>query len=66
MKRYSIMVNPQHTKMEMELCQVESDPDPIAKAARLKNMPGTGGMIPRYSRVWIVDRGEKNEREHMR
>lgn len=60
MKRYSIMVLPQHWPKSLELCQVESDPEEIVKGAKKRLLPdGT----PRYSRVWIEDRGEKNERE---
>jgi hypothetical protein len=64
MKRYSIMVLPAFTKTPMELCQVETDPDPIMRAARLKTMPGTKGLINRYERVWLVDRGELNRPEY--
>jgi hypothetical protein len=56
-KRYSIMVQPQWTDKEIELCQVESHPRNVVEGAK-RRMVAKG--VPRYSRVWIIDRGPEN------
>jgi hypothetical protein len=59
--RYAIMVKQGQCSHETELCQVDSNPEAIAKAARAKRIKVslTGGKklssIPQYAEVRVVD-----------
>ncbi len=59
-KCYSIMVVQYGCRNETELCQVDRDPHPLAKAAvdkRLRIDGGKGRMVfvPKYTSVRVVD-----------
>jgi hypothetical protein len=54
MRRFSIMVREFGSKHEAELCQVDSNPNPIAHALEQKREHG----VNRYGSVRIVDNGE--------
>ncbi|HEU0063233.1 MAG TPA: hypothetical protein VFR19_25370 [Hyphomicrobiaceae bacterium] len=62
MKRYSIMVVQYGARGESELCQVESDPHAVAKAAAEKMLRVSAGnrmhYTAKYTSVRVIDHEE--------
>jgi len=58
-RRYSILVREKGSDREIELCQVDTNPEKVAEAAGMKLLRvGNSGRqyrIKRYDRVRIVD-----------
>jgi hypothetical protein len=53
-RRYSVLVREFGSKHEVELLQVDSNPNPIAAALRQKRENG----VNRYGSIRVVDNGE--------
>lgn len=65
MKRYSIMVTEYGADRELELCQLDGDPEPTVAGIKAKTlMVHTGGpsrrhtKIPKYINIRVVDHQE--------
>jgi len=69
-KRFSILVREEGSAREIELCQVDSNPEKIAEAAGLKllriSSSGRQYRIKRYGWIRIVDNGEASTIPHIR
>ena len=61
-KRYSILVREKGSDREIELCQVDTNPEKVAEAAGMKllriSSSGRQYRIKRYDWIRIVDNGE--------
>jgi len=63
MKRYSVMVTEYGADREVELCQLDGDPDPTVKGLQSKTLMVHTGQpgkhrrtkIPKYSNIRVVD-----------
>lgn len=58
-KRYSILVN--EGRAEYELCQVDSNPEPVAERIAAMRLGRGKESIPKYGTVRIVDNHHKAE-----
>jgi hypothetical protein len=69
-KRYSILAREIGSGREIELCQVDSNPERVAEAAGMKvlriHSSGRRYRIKRYDRIRIVDNGEASTIPHIR
>jgi hypothetical protein len=69
-KRYSILVRENGSGREIELCQVDSNPEKVAQAAGMKllriSSSGRHYRIKRYDWIRIVDNGEAYNVPHIR
>lgn len=69
-KRYSILVRENGSGREIELCQVDRNPQKVAKAAGMKllriSSSGRQYRIKRYDWIRIVDNGEASTVPHVR
>jgi hypothetical protein len=67
--RYSIMVLEDGSDHEVELCQLDSNPKPVAQAAAMKLLRHSSGRrqyhIKKYRWVRIVDHGEASTVLHI-
>lgn len=59
-KRYSIMVTEYGSDREVELCQVEQNPEVIVEGAKAKSLIFNGkssrrSRMPKYTNIRIVD-----------
>jgi hypothetical protein len=59
-KRFSIWVREHGSDHDVELCQVENNPQPTVKALHEKRLKlGKGKKIPQYDFVRVVDNHDK-------
>ena len=69
-KRYSILVRESGSCREIELCQVDSNPEKVAEAAGMKllriSSSGRRYRIKRYDWIRIVDNGDASTVPHIR
>ena len=69
-KRYSIWVRENGSGREIELCQVDTNPEKVAQAAGMKllriSSSGRQYRIKRYDGIRIVDNGEASTIPHIR
>jgi len=69
-KRYSIWVRENGSGREIELCQVDTNPEKVAQAAGMKllriSSSGRQYRIKRYDGIRIVDNGEASSVPHIR
>jgi hypothetical protein len=69
-KRYSVLVRENGSGREIELCQVDTNPEKVAEAAGMKllrvSSSGRQYRIKRYDRIRIVDNGEASTIPHLR
>jgi len=69
-KRYSIWVRENGSGREIELCQVDTNPEKVAEAAGMKllriSSSGRQYRIKRYDWIRIVDNGEASSVPHIR
>jgi hypothetical protein len=69
-KRYSILVREKGSGREIELCQVDTNPEKVAEAAGMKLLrisnAGRRYRIKRYDWVRIVDNDEASTIPHIR
>ena len=69
-KRYSVLVRENGSGREIELCQVDTNPEKVAEAAGMKllrvSSSGANTGSKRYDRIRIVDNGEASAIPHLR